>query len=97
MKRGLLSLAIGCLAIVFWASAPTTATAQDPQRMYHYPYYYFPQSYYPNTSRWPDARKPFQPAPFWMSYPPYLDQQFTYPLFESKRYYRGHHFFLDQF
>src|SRR5438045_4203984 len=99
-KRGLLALLVGgLLGAGLWLGAPSPAKAQgpDPDRFYHYPYYYFEHSYWPNQTRWPDPRVPFQRAPAYQAYPPYLDPNFNYPLFESKRYYRGHHFFLDQF
>jgi len=98
-RRMLLLLAAGMLGLGLWLSAPAKVQAQDynMNRFFYYPYYYFPHNYWPNYQRWPDPRQPFQKAPTWMAYPPYLDQQFTYPLFENKRYYHGNHFFLDQF
>ncbi len=87
---GLMSLVLG-----FAFAAP--AQAQDPNRFYHYPYHYYPHSYYPNYVIWPDHRRPFQMPPAYMAYPPYREPYWRYDLFESKRYYRGNHFFLDQF
>jgi hypothetical protein len=97
LARGWILLAAGLLGLGLMLTGPAKVQADDINRMYHYPYYYFPHNYAPNYQRWPNGRMPFQPAPAWMAYPPYLDLNFNYPLFESKRYYRGHHFFLDQF
>jgi hypothetical protein len=97
LARGWILLLAGLMGLGMFWSSPTAAKADDVNRLYHYPYYYFAHNYWPNAQRWPDPRAHFQPAPTWMAYPPYLDQQFTYPLFENKRYYHGNHFFLDQF
>jgi len=95
--RGTTLLLAGLLGLGMFFGGADTAKADDINRMYHYPYYYFPHSYAPNYQRWPIQGQHFAPSPAWMAYPPYLDQNFSYPLFENKRYYRGNHFFLDQF
>jgi len=95
--RGCLLALAAVLGLGLFGGGATPAKADDINRLYHYPYYYFPHNYWPNYQPWPVPGRHFQPAPAWMAYPPYLDVNFTYPLFESKRYYRGHHFFLDQF
>lgn len=92
------SLIVGSL-LAFGLSlvAGTPAQAQEVNRYYHYPFYYFPHSYYPNYVNWPDPRMKFQRPPAYMAYPPYRDPNWRYDLYETKRYYRGFHFFLDQF
>src|SRR5262245_37654343 len=95
--RGWMLLLAGVLGLGLYFGGAGTTKADDINRLYHYPYYYFPHNYWPNYQRWPVPGRHFQPSPAWMSYPAYLDVNFTYPLFESKRYYRGNHFFLDQF
>lgn len=91
MKRGLLVL---LLVLGLWSGVATPAQAQD---YYHYPYYYFPHNYAPLYQRWPDPRIPFQPHPAYMYYPPYRIPSWRYEMWENQRYYRGNHFFLDQF
>ena len=90
----ILGLLLCSLASEANAQAPTR---QDINRYNYYPYYYFPHNYWPNQVRWPNPNQPFQRPPNYMAYPPYLDPDFRYDLFEWKRYYKGHHFFLDQF
>lgn len=97
MARGLSLVGGALLAVGLWLGMPAASHAQDVQRFYHYPFYYFPHSYAPNYVRWPDPRLQFQPAPAYMAYPPYLDNRFRYDMFETKRFHRGFHFFLDQF
>src|SRR5262245_50657776 len=85
LTRGWTLVLAGVLGLGMMFTGTGSAKADDINRMYHYPFYYFPHNYWPNYQRWPNPRQPFQPAPTWMAYPPYLDQQFTYPLFENKR------------
>jgi hypothetical protein len=69
----------------------------NPTTYYYYPYYYYPHNYWPNQQPWPDPSRPFQLPPPYMAYPPYLDRNFRYDLFMPKPYYKGFHFWLDQF
>lgn len=97
LARGTTLLLAGLLGLGMFFVSTDSVKADDINRMYHYPYYYYPHNYAPNYQRFPQPGAHFQRAPSWMAYPPYLDQNFSYPLFENKRYYRGNHFFLDQF
>lgn len=98
MRRRRLALVAGALlGVGLWLASPGTAKAEDPTRYYYYPYYYYPHNYWPNHVTWPDPKKPFQPPPDYMAYPPYLDPQFRYEFFRPHRHYRGFHFWLDQF
>jgi hypothetical protein len=97
MRRGLAVLAWGLLGVGLYSAAAPAAHAQDANIYYHYPFYYFPHNYWPNYVQWPDHRRPFAPPPAYMAYPPYLDQNFRYELWTRMRYYRGNHFWLDQF
>jgi hypothetical protein len=66
---------------------------------YYYPYYYFPHNYMPLAGpRWPEApgEPPMRPPAF-MAYPPYLEPTWRYELWQPGKYYRGFHFWLDQF
>jgi hypothetical protein len=96
-RRGFTRLVGGLLAVGLWLALAAPASAQDINRYYHYPYYYYPHNYWPNQVQWPDHRRPFQPPPRYMAYPPYLDPHFRYELFSPHRYYKGFHFWLDQF
>jgi hypothetical protein len=103
MRLRLTALAAG---IVCWAALSGAASAQNLDRplpnlprFYYYPYYYYPHNYWPqNSPQWPEsAGSPYQRPPAYMAYPPFLEKQWRYDLFSGHRYYRGHHFWLDQF
>jgi len=93
-------LAVGMLAGLFAAFAEK-ATAADPPlpRMFYYPYYYFPHSYWPqNSPQWPEPPgHPYVRPPAYMAYPPFKEPNWRYELFNPQKYYRGNHFWLDQF
>jgi hypothetical protein len=69
------------------------------ERFYYYPYYYFPHNYWPVTSpRWPEAPgQHYMPPPAYMAYPPFQEPNWRYELWQPQKYYRGFHFWLDQF
>ncbi|MBX7104154.1 MAG: hypothetical protein K1X57_08730 [Gemmataceae bacterium] len=100
MRRSLLALAAAMLGVTIF-SGPAAAQQPQPQlpRFYYYPYYYYPHSYWPtNSPQWPEASgSPYQRPPAYMAYPPFLEKKWRYDLFESHKYYRGSHFWLDQF
>jgi hypothetical protein len=68
---------------------------------YYYPYYYFPHNYWPTTGpRWPEAPgEPCMKPPLYMAYPPppCHEPTWRYDLWQPAPYYRGFHFWLDQF
>ena len=68
-------------------------------RYYYYPYYYFPHNYWPATGpKWPEAQgAPYQRPPAYMAYPPFREDNWRHELWQPQKYYRGQHFFLDQF
>jgi len=105
MRRCLTAMVAG---LVTWAVLSASARAQTPPtsgpgpnlpRFFYYPYYYYPHSYWPERSaQWPEPPgSPYMRPPAYMAYPPFLEKRWRYDLFESMRYYRGSHFFLDQF
>lgn len=98
MRRGLLALLAGLVGML---ALTGPAAAQNPQllRFHYYPYYYYPHSYWPSYSPpYPEGPgQPYQRPPAYMAYPPFLEKRWRYDLFESHKYYRGHHFWLDQF
>ncbi len=69
------------------------------QRLYYYPYYYFPHNYWPTTGpRYPEKPgEPYRRPPAYMAYPPFREPNWRYEHAEPQRYYRGFHFWLDQF
>jgi hypothetical protein len=104
MRRWLTTL-VGALLLASLADAPTAlaqqfqAPAYQMQRFYYYPYYYFPHNYWPVTSpRWPESPgMPYMRPPAYMAYPPYLAPRWHYEMWQRQSYYRGFHFWLDQF
>lgn len=68
-------------------------------RFYYYPYYYFPHSYWPTQGpKWPEpVGAAYQRPPAYMAYPPFKEPNWHYHMFEPHHYYRGFHFWLDQF
>jgi hypothetical protein len=101
LRRSILGLlAVGLTAGLF-AGLPNEAVAADPPlpRMYYYPYYYFPHSYWPQQSpQWPEPKgAPYVRPPAYMAFPPFREPNWRYELWSSQKYYRGSHFWLDQF
>ncbi len=102
MTRRLVS---GCLALLLatalWLGDATPAFAQgnNLNRFSYYPYYYFPHNYWPTQGpRWPEpSGAPMMRPPAYMAYPPFKEPHWRYELFEPMPYYRGFHFWLDQF
>ena len=101
MRRVLLGLFGGVLGLGLWAGAPSPAPANPPSigNYFYYPYYYFPHSYWPtNSPQWPERPgEPYQRPPAYMAYPPFREPHWRYEAFEPRPYYRGFHFWLDQF
>jgi hypothetical protein len=108
MRRLCLALLGGVLGLGLWAGSPTSARAQFPQpgqaqpqlgKYFYYPYYYFPHSYWPNYGpKWPEpAGAPYMRPPAYMAYPPFNEPHWRYEWLKPQRYYRGFHFWLDQF
>jgi hypothetical protein len=100
MRRWILGLALG---LVWLACGNGSAKAQEPaldiNRFYYYPYYYFPHSYWPGMGpQWPERPgMPYMRPPAYMAYPPFQEPHWRYDFFEPHRYYRGFHYWLDQF
>ena len=92
---------LGVCSVVMLASVANPARTAEPPlpRFYYYPYYYYPHSYWPsNSPKWPEAPgMPYQRPPAYMAYPPFKEPHWRYEAWEPQRYYRGFHFWLDQF
>ncbi len=107
MKTGWIAGAL--LAVSLMAGATQTASAQQMQQPFYpsyvlNPYYYYPHHYYPHNywpvmaPRWPEQPgQPYQRPPAYMAYPAFREPGWRYELWENQRYYKGHHFWLDQF
>ncbi len=100
-RRIILGMLAAGLAIGLFAGPAGQAVAEDPPlpRMYYYPYYYFPHSYWPQQSpQWPEPKgAPYVRPPAYMAYPPFIEPNWRHELWEPQKYYRGSHFWLDQF
>ena len=102
MRRSLIALA-GAVVLTLGLADPSPAQSPyntlDSHRYYYYPYYYFPHNYWPSMGpQWPEhPRSPYMPPPAYQAYPPFLEPGWRYELWQHQRFYRGHHFWLDQF
>jgi hypothetical protein len=96
-------LALAMVGLGTWLGSAAAVHGQAPsqqmQRFYYYPYYYFPHNYWPTQSpRWPEPQgAPYMRPPAYMAYPPFREPNWRYELWEPARYYRGFHYWLDQF
>lgn len=102
MQRFSMALIGGVLFLAVWSGQAQPARAQSPtplSRFYYYPYYYFPHNYWPNNSpNWPDPRDSMTSRPpAFMTYPPFQEPHWRYEYSQPQFYYRGSHFWLDQF
>jgi len=106
MQRGLRTLTLAVGAILALGAA---TDAQQPQYQYSTAYqlnkwYYYPYTYFRHNSwtaqgpRWPEGPgMPYLKPPAYQAYPPFLQQNLRYVLWQPQPYYRGNHFWLDQF
>ncbi|HWG47513.1 MAG TPA: hypothetical protein VN688_32420 [Gemmataceae bacterium] len=79
--------------------APARTVDYNVGKFFYYPYYYYPHSYWPTEScAWPERPgQPYMRPPAYMAYPPFLEPHWRYEWATPQRYYRGFHFWLDQF
>ena len=101
MRRIMLAALAVVLGLGLWSTAAPQAKADDTSigKYFYYPYYYFPHNYWPATTpKWPEPPgMPYMPPPAYQAYPAYLDPYWNYPMWHAMKYYRGSHFWLDQF
>ena len=108
-RRLMLALFAGVLAVAV-GPAPARAPAPPPShtpisRYFYYPYWYFPHNYWPTMSpHWPEPTSAYYATgyyptrpPAYMAYPPMMEPHWRYELWKPMRFYRGFHFWLDQF
>jgi F0F1-type ATP synthase membrane subunit c/vacuolar-type H+-ATPase subunit K len=79
--------------------APARTVDWNMGKFFYYPFYYFPHSYWPTAScPWPERPgEPYVRPPAYMAYPPFLEPHWRYEWYVPQKYYRGFHFWLDQF
>ncbi len=101
LKRLLPALVLGALAIGCWDRSAASARAADAPltRFHYYPYYYWPHNYWPTQGpQWPEPPgAPYMRPPAYQAYPPMNEYRWRYELWQPQKYYRGFHFWLDQF
>jgi len=101
IRRWMPALLAVVAGVSLWAGPASSARAADPPlpRFYYYPYYYYPHSYWPTLSpQWPEPQgAPYMRPPAYMAYPPFMEPRWRYEMFQPQKYYRGFHFWLDQF
>jgi hypothetical protein len=97
------SLTIGAMAVTppppIGYYAPVRAVDYNMGKFFYYPFYYYPHSYWPTEScPWPERPgEPYMRPPAYMAYPPFLEPHWRYEWYVPQKYYRGFHFWLDQF
>jgi hypothetical protein len=79
--------------------APPRPADYNMGKFFYYPFYYFPHSYWPQQScPWPERPgQPYVRPPAYMTYPAFMEPHWRYEWYTPQRYYRGFHFWLDQF
>jgi hypothetical protein len=101
MKRFLTLLVTSAIAMALWSGMAGKSQAGDPQftRFHYYPYYYWPSNYWPTQMpQWPEPQgSPYMRAPAYQAYPPFKEPYWRYEMWAPTKYYRGSHFWLDQF
>ncbi len=102
--RGLITVFLGAVGLGIWVSLPPSSAAQPPagyqlNSYYYYPYQYFPHNYWPAMApRWPEKTgEPYMKPPAYMAYPPFREHNWRNEYWAPQKYYRGFHFWLDQF
>jgi hypothetical protein len=100
MSRIKAALIVGLVGLALWVgAAPARAQDYNMGKYFYYPYYYFPHNYWPVMGpKWPEGPgAPYMKPPAYMAYPAFLEPHWRYPYWQSRPYYRGFHFWLDQF
>lgn len=101
MNQLIRAVCLSAVVAAAWLAPAASAAAADTPlpRFYYYPYYYYPHNYWPAQSpQWPERPgQPYQRPPAYQAFPALKEPNWRYDFLEPKRYYRGHHFWLDQF
>lgn len=96
------NLGIGAIAVTpppIGYYAPARTVDYNIGKFFYYPFYYYPHNYWPTEScPWPERPgEPYMRPPSYMAYPPFLEPHWRYEWYVPQKYYRGFHFWLDQF
>jgi hypothetical protein len=97
------NIGIGAIAVAppppIGYHAPVRAVDWNIGKFFYYPFYYYPHNYWPTQScPWPERPgEPYVRPPAYMAYPPFLEPHWRYEWYVPQKYYRGFHFWLDQF
>jgi hypothetical protein len=97
------NLSVGAMAVTppppIGYYAPARAVDYNMGKFFYYPFYYYPHSYWPTEScSWPERPgEPYVRPPAYMAYPPFLEPHWRHEWYVPQKYYRGFHFWLDQF
>jgi hypothetical protein len=96
ISAAVLAYSLGDANLAHAQYGPQTAPLD---RMNYYPYYYFPANYWPTQGpKWPEsAGQPYMPPPAYQAYPAFQEPNWRYEMNTPHKYYRGFHFWLDQF
>src|SRR4051812_21609011 len=109
MGRAMLTTLATSLVMAVEVGMPGSASAQylynnsypsyQLNNFYYYPYHYFPHNYWPMTApKWPEAPgMPYMRPPAYQAYPAFKEPNWRYDMWQPMKYYRGSHFWLDQF
>jgi hypothetical protein len=101
LRRFSTAMLTAVLVMSFWSAFADGVRADDinPNRFFHYPYTYFPHSYWPAQGpKYPEPPgAPYMRPPAYMAYPAFKEPHWRYELDQPQTYYRGFHFWLDQF
>lgn len=99
MRRLLIGLGVLLLGLALLGGNSAQAQDYSVGRYWYYPHYYYPHDYWPTQGpRWPERPgEAYMKPPAYMTYPPFREPHWRYEWLESQKYYRGFHFWLDQF
>jgi hypothetical protein len=108
MNRRTWGLVAAALVAISFVSNETSVHAQYYQPyyqsyqlspLYYYPHHFFPHNYWPAQSpRWPEPQgAPYMRPPAYQAYPAFKEPGWRYEMWQAQPYYRGNHFWLDQF
>ncbi len=104
MRGWLPNVLLVAVGLGIWAGVTPSSPAQPPAAYqlspyFYYPYHYYPHNYWPAMGpRWPERpEEPYLKAPAYMAYPPFKEYNWRHEYWAPQKYYRGFHFWLDQF
>ena len=106
MRKGLAAITFGLALALGNCMLTSRADAQyqyypsyQLNHFYYYPYHYFPHNYWPAYApKWPEGPgMHYQKPPAYQAYPAFREPGWRHEWMSPQRYYKGFHFWLDQF